>query len=173
MRGFSPKLIITKQLHPFYRSAIDEVRCNAHFHESIRSHADANRIPLGYENAPYFAKYIGDLGNVLIESAALYFHLLKTHENIGAGATLAKWAASGCVVHHLVCTDGSKGTWDPEADTAQLVELRQREQRAAAAALEYIQPGTVIGVGTGSTVNFFIDALAGMPSRIAGAVSSS
>ena len=49
----------------------------------------------------------------------------------------------------------------------------QKKQRAAAAALAYIQPGTVIGVGTGSTVNFFIDALAGMPSRIAGAVSSS
>ena len=30
----------------------------------------------------------------------------------GAGGTLAKWAAAGCVVHHLVCTDGSKGTWD-------------------------------------------------------------
>ena len=27
----------------------------------------------------------------------------------------------GCVVHYLVCTDGSKGTWDPEADTAALV----------------------------------------------------
>ena len=26
------------------------------------------------------------------------------------GATLAKWAAAGAVVHHLVCTDGSKGT---------------------------------------------------------------
>ncbi len=53
----------------------------------------------------------------------------------GAGATLAKWAAAGCVVHHIVCTDGSKGTWDPEADTARLIELRQHEQRAAAAAL--------------------------------------
>ena len=31
----------------------------------------------------------------------------------GAGGTLAKWADAGCVVHHLVCTDGSKGTWDP------------------------------------------------------------
>ena len=36
----------------------------------------------------------------------------------GCGATLAKWAAAGCVVHHLVCTDGSKGTWDPAADVA-------------------------------------------------------
>jgi LmbE family N-acetylglucosaminyl deacetylase len=51
------------------------------------------------------------------------------------GATLAKWAASGTVVHHLVCTDGSKGTWDAEADTAALVALRQQEQRAAAKAL--------------------------------------
>ena len=48
-----------------------------------------------------------------------------------------------------------------------------KKQRAAEAALEYVTAGTVIGVGTGSTVNFFIDGLARMPSRIAGAVSSS
>jgi LmbE family N-acetylglucosaminyl deacetylase len=53
----------------------------------------------------------------------------------GAGATLAKWAATGCVVHHLVCTDGSKGTWDPDPDLAALVAQRQEEQRAAAKAL--------------------------------------
>jgi LmbE family N-acetylglucosaminyl deacetylase len=53
----------------------------------------------------------------------------------GCGATLAKWAAAGCVVHHLVCTDGSKGTWDPDQDLADLVAQRQAEQRAAAAAL--------------------------------------
>jgi LmbE family N-acetylglucosaminyl deacetylase len=53
----------------------------------------------------------------------------------GCGATLAKWAAAGCVVHHLVCTDGSKGTWDPAADVAALVAIRQDEQRAAAKAL--------------------------------------
>jgi ribose 5-phosphate isomerase A len=41
------------------------------------------------------------------------------------------------------------------------------------AALAYVQPGTVVGVGTGSTVNCFIDALASMKDRIAGAVSSS
>ena len=41
------------------------------------------------------------------------------------------------------------------------------------AATAYVVPGTVIGVGTGSTVNCFIDALAAMPQRIAGAVSSS
>lgn len=41
------------------------------------------------------------------------------------------------------------------------------------AALEFVVPGTVVGVGTGSTVNKFIDALASVKSRIRGAVSSS
>ncbi len=41
------------------------------------------------------------------------------------------------------------------------------------AALAYVVPGEVVGVGTGSTVNHFIDALAEMRDRIAGAVSSS
>jgi LmbE family N-acetylglucosaminyl deacetylase len=50
----------------------------------------------------------------------------------GCGGTLAKWATAGCVVHHLVCTDGSKGTWDPHADIAALVVARQSEQREAA-----------------------------------------
>lgn len=53
----------------------------------------------------------------------------------GCGATLAKWAKAGCVVHHLICTDGSKGSWDPSADTAELVVIRQAEQRDAARAL--------------------------------------
>ncbi|MDZ7856624.1 ribose-5-phosphate isomerase RpiA [Sphaerotilus sp.] len=41
------------------------------------------------------------------------------------------------------------------------------------AALQYVQPGTVVGVGTGSTVNKFIDALATVKDTIRGAVSSS
>jgi ribose 5-phosphate isomerase A len=41
------------------------------------------------------------------------------------------------------------------------------------AALDHVPDGAVVGVGTGSTVNHFIDALAGARSRIAGAVSSS
>jgi LmbE family N-acetylglucosaminyl deacetylase len=53
----------------------------------------------------------------------------------GCGATLAKWAKAGCVVHHLICTDGAKGSWDPTADVAELVVTRQGEQRAAARAL--------------------------------------
>jgi ribose 5-phosphate isomerase A len=49
----------------------------------------------------------------------------------------------------------------------------QMKQRAAEAALEYLRDGALIGVGTGSTVNFFIDGLAERRDRIAGAVSSS
>ena len=41
------------------------------------------------------------------------------------------------------------------------------------AALAYVVPGSVVGVGTGSTVNCFIDALAGIKDSILGAVSSS
>ncbi len=41
------------------------------------------------------------------------------------------------------------------------------------AALAYVEPGSIVGVGTGSTVNCFIDALAGIKDRIVGAVSSS
>ena len=41
------------------------------------------------------------------------------------------------------------------------------------AALQYVVPGEIVGVGTGSTVNKFIDSLATMKDRIRGAVSSS
>ena len=41
------------------------------------------------------------------------------------------------------------------------------------AALNYVEDGSIVGVGTGSTVNKFIDALATMKGRIVGAVSSS
>jgi len=53
----------------------------------------------------------------------------------GCGATLAKWAAHGTRCELLVLTDGSKGTWDPAADTAALVARRMAEQQTAADAL--------------------------------------
>ena len=48
-----------------------------------------------------------------------------------------------------------------------------RKKAAARAALEFVQDGMMVGVGTGSTVNHFIDALAEQRHRISGAVSSS
>lgn len=65
----------------------------------------------------------------------------------GAGGTLAKWAAGGCRIHHLICTDGSKGTWDVEADLPALVRRRQDEQRDAARRLAGDRAGTVHFLG--------------------------
>jgi LmbE family N-acetylglucosaminyl deacetylase len=67
-----------------------------------------------------------------VPSVALAIGAHPDDVEFGAGATLAKWAAAGCVVHHLVCTDGSKGTWNPDADIAALVTTRRNEQREAA-----------------------------------------
>lgn len=53
----------------------------------------------------------------------------------GAGAALAKWAAGGAHVTILVLTDGSKGSWEPEASPAGLARIRAGEQRRAAEAL--------------------------------------
>ncbi|MEE9447873.1 MAG: ribose-5-phosphate isomerase RpiA [Arenicellales bacterium] len=47
------------------------------------------------------------------------------------------------------------------------------KKAAAEAALDYINSGDIVGVGTGSTANHFIEALAGIKAKIAGAVASS
>ena len=49
----------------------------------------------------------------------------------------------------------------------------EMKEKVAAAALEYVAEGTIVGVGTGSTANKFIDALAGIKDKILGAVASS
>ena len=48
-----------------------------------------------------------------------------------------------------------------------------KKREVAKAAIAYIEDDTIVGVGTGSTVNFFIEELAKIKSRIEGAVSSS
>ena len=53
------------------------------------------------------------------------------------------------------------------------MDADSKKKAAALAALEYLEDGMTVGVGTGSTVNHFIAALAGRRHRIAGAVSSS
>jgi len=47
------------------------------------------------------------------------------------------------------------------------------KKMAAEAALEYVEAGAIIGIGTGSTANHFIDALAGIKHKIDGTVASS
>ncbi len=49
----------------------------------------------------------------------------------------------------------------------------EQKKRAAEAALVYVEDHTVVGVGTGSTVHYFIEALSHIKHRIEGAVSSS
>jgi len=49
----------------------------------------------------------------------------------------------------------------------------EMKRKAAEAAMEYVVAGSIVGVGTGSTVNHFIDCLAGIKNKIEGAVSSS
>ena len=52
-------------------------------------------------------------------------------------------------------------------------DKNQLKQQAAKAALKFIQDDDIVGVGTGSTIKYFIDGLATMKSRIKGAVASS
>lgn len=58
-------------------------------------------------------------------------------------------------------------------NSSQEMNKNAGKQAAARAALEYVKAGEVLGVGTGSTVNFLIDELATSKIAIAGAVSSS
>ncbi|HNO74858.1 ribose-5-phosphate isomerase RpiA [Nitrosomonas mobilis] len=49
----------------------------------------------------------------------------------------------------------------------------EQKQAAAQAAIQYVPKGSLVGVGTGSTANYFIDALATIKHQIEGAVASS
>jgi LmbE family N-acetylglucosaminyl deacetylase len=75
------------------------------------------------------------VGEVPVPGRALAIGAHPDDIEFQAGGTLAVWAAGGCVVDLLICTDGSKGTWDPGADLASLVATRQAEARDAATAL--------------------------------------
>ncbi len=53
------------------------------------------------------------------------------------------------------------------------MDQNEKKRLAATAAIDHVEEGMLIGVGTGSTVNFFIEALGAMKPSIRGAVSSS
>lgn len=53
------------------------------------------------------------------------------------------------------------------------MDKEQMKRAAAVAALEYVEAGAVVGIGTGSTANYFIEALAGIKHKIEGTVASS
>lgn len=53
----------------------------------------------------------------------------------GAAGTVAKWTRAGKRVIYIICTNGDKGTNNPEMQPKQLIEMREKEQRAAAEVL--------------------------------------
>lgn len=85
--------------------------------------------------------------DMAVPSSALAIGAHPDDIEFGCGATLAKWAAAGCRVHHLICTDGSKGTWDATADPAALAATRQAEQIDAARRLSGTNAGDVVFLG--------------------------
>ncbi len=64
---------------------------------------------------------------------AMYAH--PDDPDVSCGGTLAAWAKSGSEVHVLLCTDGGKGTSDPDEDPAELVRRRAAEAAEAAAVI--------------------------------------
>jgi len=94
---------------------------------------------------PAWSRTLPVAGGVPTSALAIAAH--PDDVEFGAGGTLAKWAASGCVVHHLICTDGSKGTWDVGADLTALVARRREEQRDAAHRLAGANAGQVRFLG--------------------------
>ena len=53
----------------------------------------------------------------------------------GCSGTVARWCSEGVEVVYVLCTDGSKGSSDPEMTSARLTAIRRREQEAAARVL--------------------------------------
>lgn len=52
-----------------------------------------------------------------------------------AGATFAKWAADGAIITFVIATSGDKGSADPRMTAEKLAQIREEEEREAAAAL--------------------------------------
>lgn len=90
MRGYSPKLILGKEVHSLYCDHIDDVRSSPRFYSAVSAAAEWVLSQYSSSESPYYSKYMGDVANVLMETSAIYFHLLKEYEDEGAGATLGK-----------------------------------------------------------------------------------
>ena len=71
---------------------------------------------------------------------------------IGAGGTLAKWAAAGREVHLLILTNGDRGSADPRLDRRALAETRHRETVAAAEVMG-LAGARILGVHDGELEN--------------------
>jgi LmbE family N-acetylglucosaminyl deacetylase len=52
-----------------------------------------------------------------------------------AGGTFAKWSKEGAECYYLICTNGARGSIDPKISVKDLIEIREKEQKAAASIL--------------------------------------
>ena len=77
---------------------------------------------------------------------AVYAH--PDDADVSCGGTLALWASRGCEVHLVVCTDGGRGTPDPEVDPRTLA-VRRAEELAAGAAVVGLASHQVLGAPDG------------------------
>jgi LmbE family N-acetylglucosaminyl deacetylase len=107
----------------------------------VTSGNEPGQPPVGTDAVGSFSR------DLPVPSSALAIGAHPDDVEFGCGGTLAKWAAAGCTVHHLVLTDGSKGTWDPHADVVALAARRQEEQREAARRLAGPNAGEVRFLG--------------------------
>jgi LmbE family N-acetylglucosaminyl deacetylase len=62
---------------------------------------------------------------------AVYAH--PDDADVACGGSLARWAKAGAAVHLIVCTDGGKGTFDPDVKPADLAAIRAAELEASSA----------------------------------------
>jgi LmbE family N-acetylglucosaminyl deacetylase len=62
---------------------------------------------------------------------AVYAH--PDDADVACGGTLARWAKAGAAVHLVVCTDGGKGTFDPDVKPDQLAAVRAAELEESSA----------------------------------------
>jgi LmbE family N-acetylglucosaminyl deacetylase len=79
-----------------------------------------------------------------VPSVALAVYAHPDDADVACGGTLALWAAQGCAVHLVVCTDGGRGTADPDLEPGVLAR-RRAEELAAAAAVSGIASHRVLG----------------------------
>ena len=70
-----------------------------------------------------------------IPEAVLAVYAHPDDSDVACGGTLARWAKAGAAVHLIVCTDGGKGTFDPEVTPADLAARRAAELEASSALL--------------------------------------
>lgn len=80
---------------------------------------------------------------------AVYAH--PNDADVSCGGTLAYWASRGCKIHLLVCTDGAKGTLDPDVNPFEFAATRATELRDAAEALN-LSSHRILGYGDGELI---------------------